>query len=141
MENAFDYFDYCKDEEPQFTKEEMTSSLESRRVIFDKDEHERIRKILKYDAIRFGKWVVTKENDLIFTGEDRGGGTYIITRDRLTEKDWISHLRSKGWIDFNEFIYAYWCVLARLGVRTITIEVYFPYITDSITPVFLSDGD
>jgi hypothetical protein len=69
---------------------------------------------------QFGKWTVYRDGTM-----DYDNGRYDIAADRLTEEDWIYHLHSKGWIDWNEFIPAYFQALAIQGVRELKIRIGF----------------
>lgn len=71
------------------------------------------------DVIIFGDWVVDKEGNL-----DCPKASYFIDSNRLKEKDWISHIMSKGWVDLNTFIPAYWTALMHKKIEKITIEIY-----------------
>ena len=46
---------------------------------------------------------------------------YIITGDRLTDKDWIKHFLGKGWVNMNTFIPAYFYALKMIGKKEILI--------------------
>ena len=61
-------------------------------------------------------WTVTEEGDLV--NKNR---SYIITREQLTEKDWILHMIGKGWINLNSFIPAYLDALRKAGHDSVEI--------------------
>ena len=67
----------------------------------------------------FGKWIVTKEGDL-----DYNNGRYFIDHKRLNEKDWLSHIQEKGWIDLNDFIPAFWAACKVVGIKQLSIIIY-----------------
>ena len=49
----------------------------------------------------------------------------LIERDRLTESDWIAHIRQKAYIkDYGAFICAYMKALEIAGVRSLNIAIY-----------------
>ena len=53
----------------------------------------------------------------------------LIERERLTEPEWIAHLRAKQYIsdgnnDFGNFVRAYCKALERLGIKSLVISVY-----------------
>jgi hypothetical protein len=67
----------------------------------------------------FGDWVVTKQGDL-----DYNNGRYFISCERLKEKDWLSHMQEKGWIDLNDFIPAFWYACKINNIVNLTIKIY-----------------
>lgn len=69
---------------------------------------------------QIGKWLVKINGDMIYDG-----GRYSIAGDRLTEDNWIAHLFEKGWIDFNEFIPAYFQALKNIGKQFIKTRVFY----------------
>ena len=69
--------------------------------------------------MQIGKWHVKKNGDLEYDGR------YFISGKRLTEKDWIAHLFEKGWIDFNEFIPAYFQALKNIGEQYVNVRVFY----------------
>ena len=58
----------------------------------------------------------------------RGRWEVLIEKERLTEPEWIAHLRAKQYIsddgDFGNFVRAYCKALERLGVRSLTISIF-----------------
>lgn len=68
----------------------------------------------------FGDWHVSEEGDMEFQD-----GRYFISSDRLTQDNWILHLMSKKWINFNEFIPAYFHALNITGNTTITLRIKY----------------
>ena len=69
----------------------------------------------------FGKWKVTNEGDLIYDN-----GIYVIDENRLKDEDWILHLmESKGWIDLNEFIPAYFYALEIKEIEYLKIRIFY----------------
>lgn len=71
-------------------------------------------------ALKIGKWSVKINGTMQYDG-----GRYTITGKRLKEDDWIAHLFEKGWIDFNEFIPAYFQALKNIGQEFINIRVFY----------------
>lgn len=71
-------------------------------------------------AVKIGKWSVKINGTMQYDG-----GRYTITGKRLKEDDWIAHLFEKGWIDFNEFIPAYFQALKNSGQEFINIRVFY----------------
>lgn len=70
---------------------------------------------------------VSKRGDLLI---QRGrtklndGWEILIPRNRLTESDWISHMRQKAYMNFGEFVCAYLKALEMAGVKTLNIVIY-----------------
>lgn len=71
-------------------------------------------------AIQIGKWDVSLNGDLEYDN-----GRYFIESERLTNDDWIAHLFEKGWIDFNEFLPAYFQALKNIGSQYVKIKVFY----------------
>jgi len=78
-------------------------------------------------AMQFGKWSVSLEGDLSFDN-----GRYEIYSNQLKEKFWIAHLFSKNFIDWNEFIPAYFQGLKNAGIQNIEMLVYYSTPIDEI---------
>lgn len=68
----------------------------------------------------FGDWEITKDGGLLYVPRD-----YYIAKDRLTEPFWITHLAGKVWIDFNEFIPAYFQALRNAGINQLNITTHY----------------
>lgn len=70
---------------------------------------------------------VNKRGDLLIH-RDRtrlnDGWEIFIPRNRLTESDWIAHIRTKAYCDFGEFVCAYLKALERAGVKSLNIDIY-----------------
>ena len=70
---------------------------------------------------------VNKRGDLLIH-RDRtklnDGWEILIPRNRLTESDWISHMRQKAYMNFGEFVCAYLKALEMAGVKTLNIVIY-----------------
>lgn len=63
-------------------------------------------------AARFGQWTVSKDGDM---GHNSG---YSIFAEQLTSNNrWIAHMSEKRWIDWNEFIPAYFQALKNAGIQ------------------------
>lgn len=69
--------------------------------------------------VQIGKWNVKKNGDMCYDG------WYLIHANRLTKEDWITHLFEKRWIDFNEFIPAYFQALKNAGKEFVTIRIFY----------------
>jgi hypothetical protein len=65
---------------------------------------------------RQDEWVVYSDGSMLHTERD-----YAIDAEDLKDKDWILHLLTKGWIDLNTFIPAYFHALSLIGTHEITI--------------------
>lgn len=72
------------------------------------------------ETMTFGKWKVEPSGDMIYDG-----GRYAIYDNRLTWDEWILHLTSKGWIDWNDFIPAYLQALRNAGIQKLSILAYY----------------
>jgi len=70
--------------------------------------------------LTFGKWTVSPDGCM-----DYDNDRYYIDSEDLKDDDWILHLFSKGWIDWNEFIPAYFQALKNAGFKNITIKVQY----------------
>jgi hypothetical protein len=71
-------------------------------------------------AKKFGKWEVSKNGDLDFNN-----GRYFISADRLNNDNWIAHLFEKAWIDWNEFIPAYFQACKNAGIQKLQIKIHY----------------
>lgn len=71
-------------------------------------------------AVSFGKWAVSINGDMEYDSY------YSITAFRLKEDNWIAHLFEKNWIDFNEFIPAYFQACKNAGIQYVKIMIYYP---------------
>jgi len=75
----------------------------------------------KDGIINFGKWHVSNNGDMEYDN-----GRYFIEGTRLTETDWIYHLlTSKSWIDWNEFIPAYFQALKNINKEFVKIRIFY----------------
>jgi len=63
-------------------------------------------------AMQFGKWKVSRSGDM-----SHDNGRYIIYNDQLRDNDWIAHMFEKSWINWNEFIPAYFQALTNAGIH------------------------
>lgn len=70
-------------------------------------------------------WEVTANGNMIHRDY-----AYLIEACRLTEKDWIKHMLTKGWIDMNTFIPAYFYALRIIGVKEVTITANYSLESD-----------
>jgi hypothetical protein len=71
--------------------------------------------------IQIGKWNVKINGDLEYDG-----GRYYIDGKRLTEANWIAQMFEKGWIDFNEFMPAYFQALKNIEKEFLNIRIFYP---------------
>lgn len=69
--------------------------------------------------MQIGKWHVKENGDLEYDGY------YHISGKRLIENDWIAHLFEKRWIDFNDFIPAYFQALKNIGEQYVNVRVFY----------------
>lgn len=69
--------------------------------------------------LQIGKWHVKENGDLEYDGY------YHISGKRLIENDWIAHLFEKRWIDFNDFIPAYFQALKNIGEQYVNVRVFY----------------
>lgn len=70
---------------------------------------------------------VNKRGDLLIRRNRtrlNDGWEILITKERLTEEDWISHMRQKAYMDFGEFVCAYLKALEIAGVKNLNIMIY-----------------
>ena len=72
------------------------------------------------------EWGITQDGDLVC--KDAG---YVITRERLDEQDWISHMCEKRWVDRVKFVIAYKAACLSAGIKRVpsgyngdTIDIY-----------------
>lgn len=68
----------------------------------------------------FGKWRVDESGNM-----DYDNGHYSIEQESLSEDDWICHLFQKGWIDWNEFIPAYFTACKINKIEHIKARVFY----------------
>lgn len=71
-------------------------------------------------ANTFGKWKVSITGDMIYDD-----GKYAINDNQLRSDDWILHLFEKKWIDWNEFIPAYFQALRNAGIQKTEIRIFY----------------
>ena len=70
---------------------------------------------------------VNRHGDLLINRnrtKSNNGWEILISKNRLTESDWIAHIRTKAYCDFGEFVCAYLKALEMAGVKTLTIDIY-----------------
>lgn len=70
--------------------------------------------------VAFGKWQVHLNGDMIYDN-----GRYEISSDRLDESDWVAHLFGKGWIDWNDFIPAYFQACKNAEIQEVSLLIYY----------------
>lgn len=68
----------------------------------------------------FGKWRVSECGDMTYNK-----GQYAIYDYQLNNTDWIVHMFTKNWIDFNEFIPAYFQALKNAGIQKTEILIHY----------------
>lgn len=71
-------------------------------------------------ANTFGKWKVSLNGDMVYDN-----GIYEIHSDQLKENNWINHLFGKNWINWNEFIPAYFQALRNIKQEELTMLIYY----------------
>ena len=79
-----------------------------------------MKKENKQSTVSFGQWEVSSEGHLTCTERD-----YNISNWRLTKSNWILHLQSKGWVNLNDFIPAYFKALEIRGIDSVVIQTYY----------------
>ena len=57
-------------------------------------------------------WRITAEGDLVCEN-------YYITRERLDEQDWLSHMYEKNWVDKDKFRIAYKAACLAAGIKRV----------------------
>ena len=70
-------------------------------------------------AATFGTWHADLNGDLSCQSRD-----YVISSNELTGTNWTQHLLGKKWINFNDFIPAYYQALVNANVKKITLDIY-----------------
>lgn len=79
-------------------------------------------KLLINNPVKFNEWVVKLNGDIVNSNQH----DYTIDNPRLHQRDWISHIKNKGW-DMNAFLDAYFFSLqVRNKIAEITIRVSWP---------------
>lgn len=77
---------------------------------------------------RLSQFKVNKRGDLLILRNRtklNNGWEILIPRNRLTEEDWISHYRTKAYIDdFGDFVRAYFKALEKIGVRYLNVQIF-----------------
>lgn len=71
------------------------------------------------EARRFGKWSVSINGDM-----DYDNGRYFIKGKDLGKNDCITHLFTKGWMDWNEFKPAYLQALKNVCIQFFGVKVF-----------------
>lgn len=69
---------------------------------------------------KFGKWHVSESGDMTYNN-----GQYAIYDYRLEDDNWIAHMFEKEWIDWNEFIPAYFQALKNAGIQFKSVRVFY----------------
>jgi hypothetical protein len=68
----------------------------------------------------FGKWTVNETGDMSYDND-----RYCVYDYQLNDDDWMLHLFEKAWIDWNEFIPAYFQALENAGIQHQTIRIFY----------------
>lgn len=71
-------------------------------------------------ASEFGDWKVDDDGNMEFRN-----GKYYIEKERLREDDWVCHLFEKGWINWNEFIPAYFTACKINKIEHVKLRVFY----------------
>lgn len=64
------------------------------------------------EFVEFEQWKVYKNGDM-----DCEKAGYTIHADQLRKEDWILHMMEKRWVDFNDFIPAYFYAMKIAGIE------------------------
>jgi hypothetical protein len=69
----------------------------------------------------FGNWEIGINGDIIHKQ-----GKLTITKSRLSDRDWISHLLFKPYMigEWNDFIQCYWIACHLAGINSIEMDIY-----------------
>lgn len=67
--------------------------------------------------MQFGDWLVEPNGDMSNNG-------YNIESYRLNKEDWFLHLLNKPWMDWNDFIPAYFQACCNAGIQNITMKMF-----------------
>lgn len=68
---------------------------------------------------KFGDWLVDAKGNLCYKKH------YFIDKSSLKDSDLICHLFSKGWIDWNEFIPAYFTACKINKIEHLSIRTFY----------------
>jgi len=68
---------------------------------------------------KFGKWIVESDGNMCYDD------FYWIMADMLKENNWMRHLSEKAWINWNEFIPAYFYALSIIGCKRLEIVIEY----------------
>lgn len=71
-------------------------------------------------AYEFGEWKVDQEGNMSFRN-----GRYDIDRGSLKDDDWFCHLFEKGWINWNEFVPAYFTACKINKIENVKIRIFY----------------
>jgi len=74
----------------------------------------------KDGTMYFGKWTVTKSGDMEYDN-----GRYFLEASKLTQENTLLHMFSKAWIDWNEFLPAYFQALSNTKKQKMTIQIFY----------------
>ena len=76
---------------------------------------------------RLNNFKVNRRGDLLIhrnRTKTNDGWEVLINRERLAEDDWISHLNTKGYLDFGEFVVAYLKACERANIKMLEVRLY-----------------
>ena len=71
-------------------------------------------------------WKVNKDGDLVWVKNKYGHNKsyYIITKERLNEEDWLSHMNEKmDAAEFGQFVCAYFKACEMAGIKELKVEL------------------
>jgi hypothetical protein len=68
----------------------------------------------------FGDWKVSKSGDMSYKK-----GIYNIYDYQLTQNDWIVHMLEKEWVNWNDFMPAYFQACKNAGIQNKTELVFY----------------
>jgi len=66
-----------------------------------------------------GDWYVLDDGSICHTS-----GDYDIDGYRLTEPQWLEHMRDKDWVNMHDFLNAYLDALSGQKIKEVTIRIY-----------------
>ena len=68
----------------------------------------------------FGDWKVDRKGNLSYDND-----RYFIANDRLNNDNWIIHLSEKGWINWNDFIPAYFQACKNAKIQKVGMKMFY----------------
>lgn len=70
---------------------------------------------------RLPDFKLNRRGDLLI---NRGRWEVLISRERLTDPDWLCDMATESSLNFGEFCKAYFMALQRRGIRKMSIQLY-----------------